>query len=506
MKKNIIKDQGILKILDKFDVDLNIPQNVIDELKTIPKEVSKSDKKDRTDLTDELIITIDGDDTKDIDDGVSLKILPNNNFYLGVHIADVTHYVRENHPLDRMSLQQATSIYPVNTVVPMLPKELSNGICSLNPNVERLALSCFMEIDYTGNIVEYKILETVIKSKYKMTYTAVNEMIENKNEIIIDKYKDIYPMLLEMKKLTSILSRKRTKRGSLDFSCPETKFCCDDNGTILKVKPYDRNSATNLIEEFMIVCNETIATHCFNKSLPFLYRIHEEPDKDKMEILRQFLIPLGYELKGFKIKPKELQKLLLKLKDTSEENAVNHLLLRSMAKAVYSSEKENHFGLASECYCHFTSPIRRYPDLQIHRIIKADLNNKMDYKTLKDFKNIVETVDTHCSNREQLSQKIERESIKLKSAEYMFDKIGEEYTGVISGINECGFYVQLPNTIEGFVNISSLKDDLYIYDECKLLFIGEKTRKVFALGTAIDIVVKNVNIATYQIDFSLVTK
>ena len=503
MLKANITDQGILNLLDKYKIDLTIPNKVQEDLKTIPSEVSKSEKKDRIDLTDMMIITIDGEDTKDIDDAISLEILPNKNFYLGVHIADVSHYVKENSSIDRMALDQATSIYPVNCVVPMLPKELSNGICSLNPNVERLALSCFMEIDYTGEVVNYKICKTLIKSKYKMTYTAVSEIIEKDNKNIIDKYNDIYSMLLDMKKLTLILMKKRKKRGCLDFESNESKFLCDENNNILKVKPYERNLATQLIEEFMIVCNETIATHCFNKNLPFLYRIHNKPKEEKMDTFREFILPLGYELRSFCIKPKDLQKLLNDLKGKPEEKAINHLLLRSLTKAIYSSEKDNHFGLASECYCHFTSPIRRYPDLQIHRIIKADIDDKLDYTTIKKFRNKVDSIDTFCSTKEQLSQRIERDSVKLKSAEYMSNKIGEKYTGIVNGINDLGFYIQLPNTIEGFVNIYSIQDDTYIFDEHRLLFMGEHSRRSFKIGDTLNIIVKSVNLTSFQIDFIL---
>lgn len=502
MKKSNIKDLGILSILNKFNVEIEIPNKVIEELKEIPTEVSKNDFKSRTDLREETIITIDGDDTKDIDDAIYLKTLSNGNFELGVHIADVTHYVKEKTALDKMALNQATSIYPVNNVVPMLPKELSNGICSLNPNVDRLALSCIMEVDFIGEVINYSIKETIINSKYKMSYPIVSEILENKNPYLIEKYKEVYPMLLDLEKLTKILIKKRNKRGSLDFNCPETKFICDENEKIIKVKPYDRNIATRLIEECMILCNESIARYCFEKNMPFIYRIHDCPDEEKLELFRDYIKFLGFKLND-RIRPKELQRLLKKIEGNPEEKAINNLLLRSLPKAVYSFEHNEHFGLASECYCHFTSPIRRYPDLQIHRIIKCSINNKLDYKELKKFKRKVQEIDTHCSNQEQLSQKIERESVKLKSAEFMQDKIGENYIGIVSGVNEFGFYIQLPNTIEGFVNIFSLKDDKYIFDECKLMFVGEKTRKTFKLGQKINIKVKSVNIANYQIDFSL---
>lgn len=501
MLKTSIKDKGILKILNSHGVELTLSKKIQEEINVIPETISKSELKGREDFRDKLIITIDGDDTKDIDDAISIEMLENKNFYLGVHIADVTHYVREHSAIDRAALTQATSIYPVNGVVPMLPKELSNGICSLNPNVDRLSLSCFMEINYKGEVENYKICESVINSKYKMTYNIVNDIIENSNKELIKEYNEIYKMLLDLNKLTKILINKRNKRGSLDFNCPETKFICDSNDRILSVKEYDRNSATRLIEECMIVCNETIATHCFEKKLPFLYRIHDKPSEEKMENLQEYLITAGYTLKNQKVR--SIQKLLKEVEGTPSEKGINYLLLRSLAKAIYSAENEDHFALASQYYCHFTSPIRRYPDLQIHRIIKADLNNKLGYKELKVFRSIVNTIDTHCSNMEQAAQKIERETVKLKSAEYMLDKIGEGYKGVITGINEQGFYVQLENTIEGFVNIYSIKDDKYTFDEYKLCFVGEKTRKIFVLGQNVDIIVKNVNIENYQIDFKL---
>lgn len=500
MLKTNIKDRGILNILNSYGVELELSEKILEEIKQIPQNISQNEMKNREDLRDELIITIDGEDTKDIDDAISLKILPNDNFYLGVHIADVTHYVKIHSAIDNAALSQATSIYPVNGVVPMLPKELSNGICSLNPNVDRLALSCFMEINYKGEVENYRICESVIKSRHKMTYDVVNEIIENHNKELIEE--DIYKMLLDLNKLTNILIKKRERRGSLDFNCPETKFICDINNKITSIKERERNSATRLIEECMIICNETIATHCFKRELPFIYRVHNSPSKEKIETLQEYLKTTEYSLKNYKVT--SIQKLLKEVEGTTFERGINYLLLRSLAKAVYSAKNEEHYALASPYYCHFTSPIRRYPDLQIHRIIKADLNNKLDYKSIKYFNKVVHSIDTHCSDMEQKAQKIERDTIKYKAAEYMLDKIGKQYNGIITGVNEFGFYVQLENTIEGFVNIYTINDDIYTFDEYRLCFVGEKTRKVFSLGQCVDVIVKNVHIEKYQIDFNIV--
>lgn len=503
MKKSEIQDTNILKILNYFNVELELPNKVIDELKKLPKEISKEDIKNRVDLRDKTIFTIDGEDTKDIDDAISLSKLDNGNFYLGVHIADVTHYVPESSCINRMALNQGTSIYPVNNVVPMLPKELSNGICSLHPNVDRLTLSCNMEIDYSGNVVDYTIYKSVINSSYKLSYAIVSEILEKQNEYLINKYNDIYDTLLLFEKLTQILIRKREKRGSLDLDCPETKFECDKKGTIYKVKPYAKNIATSLIEECMIICNETVAEHCFNKKIPFIYRIHDKPNVDKMKGFRDFLYLLDMNVKE-NLTSKDLQKILSKIKGKPEEKALNYLLLRSLPKAVYNSEVSSHFGLASKCYCHFTSPIRRYPDLFIHRMIKLDLDNKLDEKAISKYKKIVNEIDTHCSTQEQWSQKIERESVKLKAAEFFSSRIGARFSGIVNGISENGLYVQIPNSLEGFISTFSIKDDKYTFDNFRLCFIGEERRKVYSLGTSLEIEVKRVNMETYQVDFIII--
>ena len=375
-----INDPGvdILSVIRRYELAVEFPEEVYAEIEHLGTEVAEADKKGREDLRDLLTITIDGADAKDLDDAVSLKRLGNGNFELGVHIADVSHYVRENTALDKEAYARGTSVYLVDRVIPMLPHKLSNGICSLNPHVDRLALSCLMEVNGRGEVVSHRILESIINSDYRMTYTAVREILEDGTPALLEQYAEILPMLEDMEELRQILGEKRRKRGSVNFDLPESKIILDENGKPIDIKPYEKSIATNMIEEFMLVCNETIAENSFWQEMPFMYRSHQEPDEDKLEKMEQFLRGFGYYLrkKDGEIHPRELQKVLQKAEETDEERIITRMVLRSMMQARYTAENGGHFGLAAKYYCHFTSPIRRYPDLEIHRMIKKMLHGK----------------------------------------------------------------------------------------------------------------------------------
>lgn len=381
-----INDPGvdILSVIRRYELAVEFPEEVYAEIEHLGTEVAEADKKGREDLRDLLTITIDGADAKDLDDAVSLKRLGNGNFELGVHIADVSHYVRENTALDKEAYARGTSVYLVDRVIPMLPHKLSNGICSLNPHVDRLALSCLMEVNGRGEVVSHRILESIINSDYRMTYTAVREILEDGTPALLEQYAEILPMLEDMEELRQILGEKRRKRGSVNFDLPESKIILDENGKPIDIKPYEKSIATNMIEEFMLVCNETIAENSFWQEMPFMYRSHQEPDEDKLEKMEQFLRGFGYYLrkKDGEIHPRELQKVLQKAEETDEERIITRMVLRSMMQARYTAENGGHFGLAAKYYCHFTSPIRRYPDLEIHRMIKKMLHGELDEKAI----------------------------------------------------------------------------------------------------------------------------
>ena len=486
----------------------------------MPDAVSESDIRGRRDLRNRLTVTIDGEDSKDLDDAVSLE-RDGNDYLLGVHIADVANYVQEASALDREAFKRGTSVYLCDRVLPMLPERLSNGICSLNENEDRLTLSCIMRINRKGEITDHEIVESVIRTRRRMTYTVVNELITDqgkcdlygtdiRNESEHTVYEQIRAdgelvrMLCDMAELASILREKRKKRGSIDFGMPETKIELDENGYPVSIAPYDRNAATKLIEEFMLAANETVAEHYYWLKYPFVYRTHADPDADKMRSLAAFIGKLGYGLhiKGDEIHPKELQKLLVKCEDTPEENLISRLTLRSMQRAVYSPQCSGHFGLACRFYCHFTSPIRRYPDLQIHRIIKDDLRGRLGEERKQHYAEMLDRICLQSSVRERTADEAEREIEKMKKAEYMLSRIGRVYEGVISGITAYGMYVELPNTVEGLVHVSRL-DDYYIYDEDRYELTGERTGRRFTLGQSVKVKVDNVDIADREIDFIL---
>ena len=502
-----IDDPGvdILSVIKQFDLPLEFPQEVMEQIENIPLEVLPEETEGREDLRDWVTVTIDGDDSKDFDDAVSLEMTDNGNYRLGVHIADVTHYVTEGSPLDEEALERGTSYYLVDRVIPMLPHKLSNGICSLNPDEDRLTLSCIMEINKHGELVDHKICKSVIHSHCRMTYTKVNNVIEHNDPDQCEEYKEFVPMLRLMNELRVILNEKRKKRGSVNFDFPETKIILDENGKVTDIKPYERNLATNLIEEFMLVCNETVAEDYYWQSVPFVFRNHECPDEEKIESLKQIIKSFGYYIKGQnEIHPKEIQQLIEKISGTSEEHVISRLVLRSMKQAKYQSENYGHFGLAAQYYCHFTSPIRRYPDLQIHRIIKESMDGKMTDSRRKRYEKILPAVANRCSVMERLADDAERETDKLKMVEYMSGKIGEEFEGIISGLTSWGIYVELPNTVEGMVSVNSMDDDYYTYEEKNLLYRGENTGKVYKMGDNVKVKVLKTDSQLRTIDFGFV--
>ena len=495
----------ILSIIKKYDLPLEFKADVEEYTDSIPEEIPESEYKKRKDLRDLKIVTIDGEDAKDLDDAVSIQKLSDGKYLLGVHIADVTHYVRDKTPLDKEAFRRGTSVYLVDRVIPMLPRKLSNGLCSLNPKVDRLTLSCFMTIDENGKVVDHEIYESIIKTSERMTYTDVTKILKYKDKETIKRYDYLVDDFKLMEELCNILYKKRVQRGALDFDFEECKIILDENGKPIDIKPEEREIANRIIEEFMIVCNETIAEHFFWAGIPFVYRIHENPDEDKLTIFSEFIHNMGYFLKPSReIHPKALQDILESTKGKPEEMVIDTLLLRSLKQARYSPECSGHFGLASKYYCHFTSPIRRYPDLSIHRIIKMFINGHIDEKANKKLRKFVQEASKHSSDMERVAVEAERETDDLKKVEYMSERIGEVYEGIISSVTSFGIFVELKNTIEGLIHISNLTDDYYNYDEKHFCLIGEKTRRIFRLGDNLKIKVAKTDIDNRTIDFSLV--
>lgn len=499
------KGIDILTIIKKYNLPEEFPEKVQKYTENIPDEIKEEEYNNRVDLRDKKIITIDGEDAKDLDDAISIEKLPNGNFYLGVHIADVSHYVKEKNPLDKEALKRGTSVYLVDRVIPMLPKKLSNGICSLNPKVDRLTLSCFMEIDKTGKVLNHKVVESVINSSERMTYTDVNKILKDNDQQLIKKYDYLMENFKLMEELCKILYKKRINRGAIDFDFEECKIILDEEGKPAEIKPYEREIGNRIIEEFMLVCNETIAEYMFWANIPFVYRIHEEPDSEKLQHFNEFVYNLGYSIKYSKeIHPKALQEVVEKVKGKKEETVINTLLLRSLKQAKYSPECVGHFGLAARYYCHFTSPIRRYPDLIIHRIIKEYIKGRTTEKRIKKLEGEVAYASVQSSEMERLAEEAEREVDDLKKAEYMSERIGEVYDGIISSVTAFGLFVELPNTVEGLVHISTLLDDYYVYDERGLRLIGEKTKKIYRLGDEVKIKVDKVDLDSYEVYFALI--
>ncbi len=502
-----VNDPGvdIMSIVRGYELPVEFGEKVMNQAARVPDQVLEADKKGRLDLRDLQMVTIDGEDAKDLDDAVSLYLDEQGLYHLGVHIADVTNYVQENSALDWEALERGTSVYLVDRVIPMLPHKLSNGICSLNEGVERLALSCLMTIDDKGAVCDYQIAESVICVNRRMTYTAVKKILEDKDKTEIAAYKELVPMLEQMGQLAAILRQRRHQRGSIDFDFAESKILLDEEGHPVEIKPYERNVATKLIEDFMLVANETVAQHFFWLDIPFVYRTHEKPDPEKIMKLSAFIRNFGYHIKfsGEEIHPKELQKLLGRIVDTDEETLISRLTLRSMKRAKYTVESAGHFGLACQYYCHFTSPIRRYPDLQIHRIIKEQLRGRLNEDRLRHYEEKLPEVAKHSSRMERRAEEAERETDKLKKAEYMEERIGEIYEGVISGVTQWGIYVELQNTIEGLVHVSSLPGDFFVYDENTYEMVGRESGVTYKLGQKLTVRVRGVDRLLKTIDFEI---
>ncbi|SFQ01069.1 RNAse R [Caldicoprobacter faecalis] len=496
----------VLSIIRQYKLPEKFPAGVEAAAAEISQTVREEDMVGRKDFRHLRTFTIDGADARDFDDAVSLEIMDNGHFLLGVHIADVSHYVKEGSPIDKEALLRGTSVYLVDRVIPMLPPELSNGICSLNPNEDRLAISVMMEIDEEGKVVDYQIYESVIRSKMRMIYEEVNRVLEDNDQELLPKYAEFLEDLRNMQRLSEILHRRRMRRGSIDFDLNEAKITLDEEGKVVDVRLYTRGVSERMIEEFMLICNETIAQHVFWRNIPFIYRIHEDPDIEKMLEFNEFIHNFGYHLKGIggQIHPKTLQQLLEKIRGTREEAIINTVMLRSLQKARYSPDNTGHFGLAAEHYCHFTSPIRRYPDLVDHRIIKDMLHNRLDSARIAKLESILPEIAEHCSEREIVADEVEREVDDLKKAEFMLDKIGMEFDGIISGVTSYGIYVELGNTVEGLVHISTMDDDYYVYDEKHYCLIGQRTNKIYRLGDAVRVRVVGVDMASRNIDFVLV--
>lgn len=495
--KAIIRQRGLF---------FTFPSKAAAQAKAISKAgVGEQDMAGRRDLRGENIITIDGADSKDFDDAVSVKRLDNGNFLLGVHIADVSHYIGEDSPLDKEALKRGNSVYIINQVVPMLPKELSNGICSLNEGEDRLTLSVDMEITPEGDITEHNIYESVIRSKHRMVYTDVSDIIENDDRELAAKYSDIYDMLMDMKELAQILRSKREAAGSLDFDLDEAYITLDEKGVPVSVNLCERRTANRMIEEFMLAANKTVAEQFFWLELPFVYRVHEKPDAEKMQEFRTFLMGLSIRLKGESgnIHPKVLNEVLEQVAGTSYENVVNTVMLRSMKKAFYSTECEGHFGLSMKYYCHFTSPIRRYPDLIIHRIIKEYLHGGIDDERIAVLSKKTQEAAETSSVTERAAIELERDVEKMKKAQYMSYHIGESFEGVISGITGYGMYVELENTIEGLVRLDRMYDDYYDAYPEQYRIVGQRTNKVYSLGQRVSIIVSDADYYEGTIDFRL---
>lgn len=516
-----VNDPGvdIMSIVRNYELPVEFSEKIMNQVERVSQEVSEADMAGRRDLRKLTMVTIDGEDAKDLDDAVSVSF-DGTKYHLGVHIADVTNYVQENSALDREALKRGTSVYLVDRVIPMLPHALSNGICSLNAGVDRLALSCLMTVDTQGEITDYEICESVIRVDKRMSYTRVKAILEDTSIVSSDEefkqYAELVPMFEQMRDLAALLREKRRKRGSIDFDFPECKIILDKEGHPTEIKAYERNVATDIIEDFMLAANETVAQHFYWMELPFVYRVHDVPDADRIQKLSAFINNFGYYMKAVgkknskagseEVHPKEIQKLLSKIAGTPEEPMIARLCLRSMKQAKYSIECSGHFGLAYQYYCHFTSPIRRYPDLQIHRIIKEQIRGRLKEERVAHYWEILPEVAKHSSEMERRADEAERETDKLKKVEYMEEHLGEAYDGVISGVTGWGIYVELPNTVEGLVHISKLPGDYYFYNESAREMVGEATGRTYKLGIPVKVRAVECDRMNRTIDFSLVNE
>lgn len=497
----------ILSIIHQHELPLAFPKEVLEEANAIPDEVSEKDLENRRDLRGETIVTIDGADAKDLDDAVTVSKLDNGHYKLGVHIADVSYYVKEGSALDREAFERGTSVYLVDRVIPMIPHRLSNGICSLNPQVDRLTISCEMIINERGEVVSHEIFPSVIRTTERMTYEDVNKILIDKDEELREKYASLVPMFELMEELQGILQKKRMKRGAIDFDFKEAKVIVDEDGKPIDVVIRERSIAERIIEEFMLVANETVAEHFHWLDVPFIYRIHEDPKEEKLQRFFEFITNFGLVVHGTanSVHPRALQEIIEAVKGKPEELVVSTVMLRSMQQAKYDPENMGHFGLSTRFYTHFTSPIRRYPDLIVHRLIRTYLfEGKLDPETRMNWEMKLPEIADHSSKRERRAVDAERATDELKKAEFMEDKIGQEFDGIISSVTNFGLFVELPNTIEGLVHVSYMTDDYYHYNDRMYAMVGERTGNVFRIGDQITVRVINVNKDEHDIDFEIV--
>ena len=498
----------IASVIREHGLPEEFPKKVLDEAEKVAIEIPQEEIDRRLDIRDMNIFTIDGEDAKDLDDAVSIEVLDNGNYKLGVHIADVTHYVKEKSKLDKEALKRATSVYLVDKVIPMLPKTLSNGVCSLNPFEDKLTLSVFMEIDHKGEVVKHDIKETIINSKARMTYTEVSDILEKDDEKLKKTFAKVADDFFTAEKLARILMKRREKRGAIDFDFPEAKIILNNDGDVVDIKQYERRISNRIIEEFMLITNETVAEHFFWLNMPFVYRVHETPAHEKIETLNKFISTFGYVIKGDleSVHPKALQGIIEQIHGKTEEKAISTIMLRSLKQARYSPECVGHFGLAAQYYSHFTSPIRRYPDLQIHRIIKEFLNGKISQKRQDQLAQIVDYASTQSSEREREAELAERDVKDIYKARYMEDRVGEEFVGIVSSVTSFGMFIELDNTVEGLVRLADMNDDYYIFDENTFTILGERTKKLYRIGDVVKIKVEKVNVDFKDIDFKLLGK
>lgn len=495
----------ILAIVKSFNIPSEFPVRVMNQAMRVPDHVLDADWDGREDLTGLMTVTIDGEDAKDLDDAVSLT-KEGNIYHLGVHIADVSNYVQGGSAIDKEALKRGTSVYLADRVIPMLPERLSNGICSLNQGVDRLALSCLMDIDGQGNIVAHKITESVIRVDRRMSYEQVRSILEDGETETSREYREFVPMFFMMRELSQLLRSRRHHRGSIDFEFPESKIILNGAGRAIDVRPYEANCATEIIEDFMLMANETVAREYCKGEYPFVYRTHENPDPEKVEELLTLLHHQGIQVRKSReeITPKEIQEILESIQGLPNETMISRLTLRTMKQAKYTTECSGHFGLAARYYCHFTSPIRRYPDLQIHRIIRDNLRGRLQREgKTEHYREILEEVARQSSVCERRAQEAERESDKLKKAEYMSYHLGEEFDGIISGVTGYGLYVELSNTVEGLVHVTSLRDDYYEFDQEAYELRGQLTKKIYHLGQKVRVRVADADAMKRTVDFTL---
>ncbi|MYV06495.1 ribonuclease R [Lactobacillus salivarius] len=502
-----VNDPGmdILEIVYQHNIPTEFPEEVLEQISKIPDYVTEEEKVGRVDLTDQDLVTIDSIESKDLDDAVNVWKLPNGNYHLGVHIADVSHYVKPKTPLDKEAFERGTSVYLTDRVIPMLPPKLSNGICSLNPHVERLAMTCEMEINADGEVVNHKIFPSVIKSTERMTYKAINKILESDDEKTKERYTDLVPMFKDMAELHKILVKMRKRRGAIDFDAPEAKIIVDELGHPIDIELRERGTSERMVESFMLAANETVAAHYNKLHVPFVYRIHETPTPEKITTFFEALNSLGIEVTGRSndVRPKMLQNILKKVAGKPEEAMVSTMLLRSMQQAKYSPDPLGHFGLAAKDYTHFTSPIRRYPDLMVHRLIRYYKENGTSEQVQEKYRDKLDEITLHSSQMERQAIDAERDTDAMKKAEFMADRVGETFPAVVSSVTKFGMFIALENTVEGLIHISEMKDDYYVFLEKQMALVGRHSKRTFKIGQPIEVKLINVNVEQKEIDFKL---